>query len=104
VKIPITEITLNAMSGSDMAANASVHRFNETRQMASATTSQAAANHRDVTQSQLTTGDWLDTEQPHGLDHMTNTESRAASSARAANPSAMKVVERGRVLLESAIS
>jgi len=72
--------------------------------MASAATNQTTASHRDVIQSHVTTGDWLDTEQPHGLDHITKTESKAASNARAANTRAMRVVGRRVALRETAIS
>ena len=104
VKVPRTEIRLKAMSASEIAASTSAHRLQEIRHMASAATNQIAASHRDVIQSQVTTGDWLETEQPHGLDHITKTESTAASSARAANTSAMRVVGRPLALRETAIS
>jgi hypothetical protein len=60
--------------------------------MTSAATSHIAATHLDVTQSQLTSVDWLDIEQPHGLEPITKTENSAASSANSANASAIRLV------------
>ncbi len=77
-----------------MAPSATVHRFQEIKQITSAAISQTAPTHLDVTQSQLSAWEPLDIEQPHGLDAMTKTENRAASSARAANARAMRLVVR----------
>jgi hypothetical protein len=71
VKTPATEIKLKARSGSETAASASGHRFHEIREIARAATSHPAATHLDVPQSQLTVGELLDNEQPHGLDAIT---------------------------------
>jgi len=71
VNTPANEIMLNARSGSETAASAIVHRFQDTSEMTSAAVSQAAATHLDVTQSQLTAGDELEMEQPHGLEAIT---------------------------------
>jgi hypothetical protein len=77
-----------------MAASAIVHRFHEIAAIATATISQAAPIHLDVTQSQLTVGEALDADQPNGRLIITNTDSRAARNAKAANPSAMVRVVR----------
>jgi hypothetical protein len=75
-----------------MAASASAHRLKEIRPMTKAATSHIPATHLDVTQSQLIAVDWLDIEQPHGLEPITKTEKNAASSANNANASATRLV------------
>ena len=60
--------------------------------MPKATRSPTAATARDVTQSQVTTGESLLVEQPHGLDAITKTDMRTAIRAAAPKKKAMRVV------------
>jgi hypothetical protein len=95
---------LKPSSRSEIAARATVHLFQEITEIASATTSQAAPTHRDVTQSQLTAGESLDIEHPQGLDTITKTDRRADSSARAAKARAIDRVARSAAFRETAIA
>ena len=85
-----------------MAASATVHRFHETAEIASTTTSHAAPNHLDVTQSQLGVEESPDIEQPHGLETITNTDRSAASRATTAKAKAMVLVVRSPAFRETA--
>jgi hypothetical protein len=87
-----------------MAASATVHRFQEITEIANATTSQTAPTTRDVTQSQLTAGDSLVIEQPHGLETITNTDRSAARRATTAKAMAMELVARSPALRETAMT
>lgn len=87
-----------------MAASATVHLFHETAEIASTTTSHAAPNHRDVTQSQLGVEESPDIEQPHGLETITNTDRRAASTAKTAKAKAMELVARSPAFRETAMA
>ena len=94
---------LNPRSSSETAARATVHRFHETAEIASAITSHAAPNHLDVTQSQIGVGESLVIEQPHGLETITNTDRRAASRAKTAKVMAMELVARSPAFRETAM-
>lgn len=102
MKTPKNESRLKPKSGSEMTASAIVHRLHEITAIATATISQAAPTHLEVTQSQLTVDDALDVEHPNGRLIITNTESSAARNARAANASAMMRVVRRTVFLAAA--
>jgi hypothetical protein len=92
--MPANEIRLNAINASEIPASAIFHRFQAIAQIPIAATSQTAATHLDVVQSQLIAVDPLEIEQPHGREAMTTTEITAATSARAPNARAMKFVVR----------
>jgi hypothetical protein len=94
VKTPTTEITLTAISGAEMTANGSFHRFHAIRHTAKPAASQTAAITLDVTQSQVTTGESLFAEQPHGLEAITKTDSSTAANAHAPKTKAMTLVVR----------
>jgi hypothetical protein len=85
---------LKARSGSDTTARMIAQPLHEKTDRASAATSHTAATHLEVTQSQLTTVDGPDTEQPQGLEAITNTESSAARNARMPKTSAIDLVAR----------
>jgi hypothetical protein len=93
-KTPIAETNPIGSSRAEMMASGSFQRFQATRQMARPVASQMAATTREVIQSQVTTGDSLVAEQPHGLDAMTKTESRTANTAAAAKAKAVMLVVR----------
>jgi hypothetical protein len=94
VKTPMTEIMLTATSGAEMIANGSFHRFQEIKHTANAAMSQTAAIALEVTQSQVTTGESLLAEHPHGLDAITKTDSSTAPNAQAPKTKAMTLVSR----------
>jgi len=94
---------LKPSSSSEIAARATVHRFQEITAVVSATPNHAPPNHRDVTQSQVTIGEPLDIEQPHGLETITTTESRAASSATAQKAMAIDLVVRSATFRDTAM-
>ena len=93
---------LNPRSSNETAARTTVHRFHESAEIASTTTSHAAPSHLDVTQSQLGVAESPDMEQPHGLETITNTESSAASRASPAKAMAMELVALSAGLRETA--
>jgi hypothetical protein len=104
VKTPRNDSRLNPSNGSEMAASATVHRFQEITEIPSATTNQTAPNTRDVTQSQLTVGESLVIEQPQGLETITNTDRMAASMATTAKAMAMEPVARSLAFRETAMA
>ena len=94
VKTPMTEIRLTATSGAEMIANGSFHRFQEIKHTAKAATSQTTAIALEVIQSQVTTGELLFAEHPHGRDAITKTDSSTAPKAQAPKTEAMTLVSR----------
>src|ERR1700694_134793 len=93
-KTPTTDTTPTTSSTAEMIASGSVQRFHETKLTPKAARRKTAAINRDVTQSQLTTGESLLAEHPHGLDAMTKTDSKTATSAAAPKTKAMMLVVR----------
>lgn len=77
-----------------MATNANHHPFHEIRQTAKPPASQTPAITLDVTQSQVTVGDSLFAEHPHGLDDITKTDSSTAATARVLKTIAITLVIR----------
>lgn len=71
VKTPANDTKLKASRSADTAASAIAHRFTEMRKITRLAPSHTPATHLDVTQSQLTVGEPLDIEHPHGLDAIT---------------------------------
>lgn len=94
MKTPTTEIRLTATSGAEIIAIGSFHRFHEVKHTANAAMSQTAAIAFEVTQSQVTTGESLLAEHPHGLDAITKTDNSTAPNAHAPNNKAMALVIR----------
>src|ERR1700686_2739870 len=93
-KTPSTEMKPTTSSAAETIARGIVHRFHATKVMPKATIRKRAAITLDVVQSQVTAEDWLPAEQPHGRDAITNTDSRTAARAAAANPTAILLVVR----------
>jgi hypothetical protein len=77
-----------------MIARGSFHLLHEITHTPRAAASQAAATNLEVTQSQVTSGDSLFAEQPHGLDANTNTDSNTTAKAAALKTVAIVVCVR----------
>jgi hypothetical protein len=97
-KTPNTEIMLTASSGAEMTASTSFHRFHAITHTAKPATSQMAAITLEVTQSQVTMGEALLAEHPHGLDAITKTDRSTAPKAQAPKTRAIALVIRGNAL------
>src|SRR5258708_385361 len=92
VKTPGAEKRLIAVKTPEIIDSARYQRFNPISPRDNPAISQTTATALDVTQSQVTTGDWLFAEQPNGLDAITKTESNPAATAHAPNTKARKRV------------
>ena len=71
-----------------MIASASFHRFNAMKHTPRPTISQTPATDLDVAQSQVITGESLETEQPHGREAITKADSKTMANAATPNVTA----------------
>lgn len=85
---------LIAVKTPEIIASARFHRFNAIRPRDKPAISQTTATTLDVTQSHVTTEDWLFAEHPKGLDAITKTDSNTAATAHAPKIKAITLVAR----------